>query len=187
MVHVFVFFFLMIRRPPRSTLFPYTTLFRSHAQSGGGGRAALRRTGAKLQRLRSGDAERDDPRRTRAARVPGGDAVASGGGRLSPALSSYLGVPHHGDVPPGRGGAHAARRPIGELHTRRASGPENRRRGASHQQLRARGGTDADQVRRVGGGDVPLRMAGGPAGTLDSSAESSVEVPRETKPPGEIG
>src|SRR5256885_14476524 len=26
----FFFFFLMIRRPPRSTLFPYTTLFRSH-------------------------------------------------------------------------------------------------------------------------------------------------------------
>src|SRR5256884_5444317 len=26
------FFFLMIRRPPRSTLFPYTTLFRSTAQ-----------------------------------------------------------------------------------------------------------------------------------------------------------
>src|SRR5436853_4659413 len=25
------FFFLMIRRPPRSTLFPYTTLFRSNA------------------------------------------------------------------------------------------------------------------------------------------------------------
>src|SRR3712207_7927497 len=28
----FVFFFLMIRRPPRSTLFPYTTLFRSEAE-----------------------------------------------------------------------------------------------------------------------------------------------------------
>src|SRR5258708_9949099 len=27
----FSFFFLMIRRPPRSTLFPYTTLFRSHS------------------------------------------------------------------------------------------------------------------------------------------------------------
>src|SRR3712207_7931328 len=27
------FFFLMIRRPPRSTLFPYTTLFRSHEAS----------------------------------------------------------------------------------------------------------------------------------------------------------
>src|SRR5256885_9018642 len=26
---IFFFFFLMIRRPPRSTLFPYTTLFRS--------------------------------------------------------------------------------------------------------------------------------------------------------------
>src|SRR3712207_8349884 len=26
-----LFFFLMIRRPPRSTLFPYTTLFRSRA------------------------------------------------------------------------------------------------------------------------------------------------------------
>src|SRR5258705_6278988 len=28
-VHSLFFFFLMIRRPPRSTLFPYTTLFRS--------------------------------------------------------------------------------------------------------------------------------------------------------------
>src|SRR2546428_13807641 len=27
--HCLFFFFLMIRRPPRSTLFPYTTLFRS--------------------------------------------------------------------------------------------------------------------------------------------------------------
>src|SRR5256885_13480622 len=30
---LFVFFFLMIRRPPRSTLFPYTTLFRSGCPS----------------------------------------------------------------------------------------------------------------------------------------------------------
>src|SRR3712207_8196888 len=30
----FVFFFLMIRRPPRSTLFPYTTLFRSLSSAG---------------------------------------------------------------------------------------------------------------------------------------------------------
>src|SRR6476660_10000687 len=39
------FFFLMIRRPPRSTLFPYTTLFRSRAtprrgRARGGGAAA---------------------------------------------------------------------------------------------------------------------------------------------------
>src|SRR6478609_992726 len=35
----YIFFFLMIRRPPRSTLFPYTTLFRSrralHLRRGG--------------------------------------------------------------------------------------------------------------------------------------------------------
>src|SRR5438874_8328247 len=30
-----LFFFLMIRRPPRSTLFPYTTLFRSRVGVGG--------------------------------------------------------------------------------------------------------------------------------------------------------
>src|SRR6266511_1931862 len=30
--HTILFFFLMIRRPPRSTLFPYTTLFRSPAR-----------------------------------------------------------------------------------------------------------------------------------------------------------
>src|SRR5256885_16195164 len=34
----FVFFFLMIRRPPRSTLFPYTTLFRSVLSKDEGGR-----------------------------------------------------------------------------------------------------------------------------------------------------
>src|SRR6266571_5805222 len=32
------FFFLMIRRPPRSTLFPYTTLFRSSARPRGSGK-----------------------------------------------------------------------------------------------------------------------------------------------------
>src|SRR5207249_10450961 len=30
LLHSLLFFFLMIRRPPRSTLFPYTTLFRSN-------------------------------------------------------------------------------------------------------------------------------------------------------------
>src|SRR2546428_5809158 len=39
------FFFLMIRRPPRSTLFPYTTLFRSRIH--GGRRSAC--GGARLQ------------------------------------------------------------------------------------------------------------------------------------------
>src|SRR2546429_5746139 len=39
-----LFFFLMIRRPPRSTLFPYTTLFRSHGRVPGP-RARGRRPG----------------------------------------------------------------------------------------------------------------------------------------------
>src|SRR5688572_31579741 len=34
--HFCVFFFLMIRRPPRSTLFPYTALFRSPAKDNRG-------------------------------------------------------------------------------------------------------------------------------------------------------
>src|SRR5262245_63341524 len=33
--YVLLFFFLMIRRPPRSTLFPYTTLFRSAGRQRG--------------------------------------------------------------------------------------------------------------------------------------------------------
>src|SRR3712207_7123864 len=40
-------FFLMIRRPPRSTLFPYTTLFRSSppVRRAGGAASGLRRGG----------------------------------------------------------------------------------------------------------------------------------------------
>src|SRR5260221_3972757 len=33
LISIRLFFFLMIRRPPRSTLFPYTTLFRSEFNS----------------------------------------------------------------------------------------------------------------------------------------------------------
>src|SRR2546426_8996723 len=43
----------MIRRPPRSTLFPYTTLFRSHrVGSGGRGNGVLRRGGELRQDAR---------------------------------------------------------------------------------------------------------------------------------------
>src|SRR5438309_6608580 len=41
--HLPFLFFLMIRRPPRSTLFPYTTLFRSRSHRG---RRRIGRTGA---------------------------------------------------------------------------------------------------------------------------------------------
>src|SRR5258706_15800631 len=56
----FLFFFLMIRRPPRSTLFPYTTLFRSCPVGDarrallGRGRAVDRRSVAPLAAVRMG-------------------------------------------------------------------------------------------------------------------------------------
>src|SRR5438874_10147530 len=40
--HLWLFFFLMIRRPPRSTLFPYTTLFRSFGPAVGASLAPQR-------------------------------------------------------------------------------------------------------------------------------------------------
>src|SRR6266436_7400498 len=51
------FFFLMIRRPPRSTLFPYTTLFRS-----AGGRSRVRGAPAvRRAQERDGRAQRGRP------------------------------------------------------------------------------------------------------------------------------
>src|SRR5438034_6822761 len=51
----FSFFFLMIRRPPRSTLFPYTTLFRSlraaRQDNGARGRDHLRLVRHRLERV----------------------------------------------------------------------------------------------------------------------------------------
>src|SRR3989441_12785276 len=48
----------MIRRPPRSTLFPYTTLFRSH--SGGGDRRRRRARGLSHRRGRQGERRERD-------------------------------------------------------------------------------------------------------------------------------
>src|SRR6476469_10001010 len=61
LVPTLLFFFLMIRRPPRSTLFPYTTLFRSCARDAaahragplGNGAEALRPQDRKSTRLNS--------------------------------------------------------------------------------------------------------------------------------------
>src|SRR2546422_1702509 len=62
---LFSFFFLMIRRPPRSTLFPYTTLFRSASSrkistfdfvspgAGSTGRASCRRSEEHTSELQS--------------------------------------------------------------------------------------------------------------------------------------
>src|SRR5438874_12096197 len=51
----FSFFFLMIRRPPRSTLFPYTTLFRSCVGKTQGAPAAGWVTGEGRSLLGGGD------------------------------------------------------------------------------------------------------------------------------------
>src|SRR3712207_8241534 len=52
-------FFLMIRRPPRSTLFPYTTLFRSQGPSITGGQLLQSLAPVPAQRLVVGDALRE--------------------------------------------------------------------------------------------------------------------------------
>src|SRR3712207_6871106 len=61
----------MIRRPPRSTLFPYTTLFRSQ------GRDAERREGDRRRGAEVADAA-PGPRRARARGGGGGEGEARG-------------------------------------------------------------------------------------------------------------
>src|SRR3712207_7805517 len=76
----------MIRRPPRSTLFPYTTLFRSRAREGDRRATAKRRPrhvrDHRIRRIAGGEAA--TRRRARAARVPrvrlGGEFAPRGGG-----------------------------------------------------------------------------------------------------------
>src|SRR5207248_9365999 len=51
----FPFFFLVLRRPPRSTLFLYTTLFRSRDVAPGAGVAAARRDQARAPTAGPGD------------------------------------------------------------------------------------------------------------------------------------
>src|SRR2546430_13493760 len=63
---VLSFFFLMIRRPPRSTLFPYTTLFRSPRRNAAVGAQRDRIRAARPRRRRR--AERPLPRRHASAR-----------------------------------------------------------------------------------------------------------------------
>src|SRR2546429_3475099 len=79
----FFFFFLMIRRPPRSTLFPYTTLFRSLDRPGARprrppGRAVARHGGLHVPADQSEDESRRDRGDRRAD--PGDDGASGAGG-----------------------------------------------------------------------------------------------------------
>src|SRR3712207_9046445 len=65
-----LFVFLMIRRPPRSTLFPYTTLFRSTPITCWGARSARTRTPSWCATSRASSGER---RARRFSNARGGD------------------------------------------------------------------------------------------------------------------
>src|SRR6266511_4008172 len=91
------FFFLMIRRPPRSTLFPYTTLFRSTSARRGTRTRTCPTTG---RRWSNGERPRPGGRRAGAA---GRGGRAEGGGAGSPAEVRRLELPQ-GQAPPGGDG-----------------------------------------------------------------------------------
>src|SRR2546426_11589690 len=76
------FFFLMIRRPPRSTLFPYTTLFRSPCA--GAGPRGLRRAGPHRRP--------DEPGTARSAEA--GREAGGNGGRHRDRKSTRLNSSH---------------------------------------------------------------------------------------------
>src|SRR2546427_8819575 len=95
---LFLFFFLMIRRPPRSTLFPYTTLFRSGP--------ALAAAVPLLAPVLQGDAP--------APCVRKGDVDRRAGGALDPLYA-------RGRSPADRSGARGARRRAGPAGPRRRS------------------------------------------------------------------
>src|SRR6266481_1092153 len=84
----YYFFFLMIRRPPRSTLFPYTTLFRS--------RGRTRICAAKGNQLR------------RETHVGIGDGIGNGGG------VDHAEGGNRGRLIGGEGGVGPARNPSSE-------------------------------------------------------------------------
>src|SRR5256885_17041098 len=76
--HFCFFFFLMIRRPPRSTLFPYTTLFRSRGR------------GTEARRLARG---RGSPVKTRPAPVGPSECLGQTSGSRSEEHTSELQSP----------------------------------------------------------------------------------------------
>src|SRR2546429_9650137 len=87
----------MIRRPPRSTLFPYTTLFRSRRPSRAG---ALRRDGARV----GGGVPppvclSDRGRAAAAGDRPGGGAGSRGARVTPPPVVQVRRLPHHDGLP----------------------------------------------------------------------------------------
>src|SRR3989454_12522139 len=174
------FFFLMIRRPPRSTLFPYTTLFRSLIPRRSPAVVGLCRLGLALVCRPGAGLRRGHPRRgllRRSAlrpgvrrlprRRPGGRGEAAGAARAprsgsrgeARARGSEGGHGRRGRGPVRRAGAPAAR-------ARRGVGPgaggEARRRGTDYRALLAAiavpgGPPPAAHPRGAGAGRARLR------------------------------
>src|SRR3989475_8902034 len=158
------FFFLMIRRPPRSTLFPYTTLFRSGARrhtetrgskrwAGGGGAPCHRDPGAGSARAAGSLFQ---------GRVPPGPRRAW---RPDPAVVGRVGGSTGGPAPLLHGGSvsldHAAGhdpRAWAPLPTHSQLAPLPRHRGA-----RRAGRTDAFRLPEGAGDAPPLSEACGRA------------------------
>src|SRR3989449_2151968 len=128
----------MIRRPPRSTLFPYTTLFRSHTDSGGdrpisrtpdtGRRGPSAHPGAGWRRR----ACRGRPRRRRAGALRARLSVRSDGvatpARCAVSCSAHRAGPAWTG---GLGGATRGRRVLPDPVCRRPGGRARRRRRAA--------------------------------------------------------
>src|SRR2546422_11367341 len=115
-VAALVFFFLMIRRPPRSTLFPYTTLFRSVLGAHG-------RLG-QIEREREGAARRGARAEDEGHEVPLVGARAEGDvDEAEPAALTEprpVGGPHGGDGAPLAPEPPLARQEAGKLRGDRA-------------------------------------------------------------------
>src|SRR3989449_9456876 len=99
----------MIRRPPRSTLFPYTTLFRSGFTAPYADRSAVTRHTDRRVRGRSrppAETDRRDPRRPRRSEEDRRDPAREGGYRQEGSTHEGEGLRgHHGQADPCRGAA----------------------------------------------------------------------------------
>src|SRR2546425_11636546 len=144
---VVLFFFLMIRRPPRSTLFPYTTLFRSQR----GGLGAARRAHGADDALR----QQDGADAVGAGRHHGELARADAADRVGAAAGGTQYARHQLD------GLGAARRAVGNRRERDAG-----ERGAVVERLQRQFlGTERQSPRGVEAGLVLHGLlAAGPPG-----------------------
>src|SRR2546430_10248606 len=160
---MFFFFFLMIRRPPRSTLFPYTTLFRSPQ--------------GKDHPVDPGADRRRDQRRRQWARDHLGRGRGRGAGprhhrRHGPGAGGRQGVRGRGEEhdgvrrvhrdPPGRGGpaAHlgAAARPHGAYRRRREKGRPGPGQAAGGRRARSHAALPQGAARETGDGPRALAV-----------------------------